>query len=1305
MSSYLRYTLQLSNFGCHQELELEFSSLTPRVNIAGASGSGKTTVLEAILFVLTEHHAVKYLPWDNKKAVVVTLTCYKLTANAASSNSKSVTADNSVMVGPARSATSAPVNNGSELEQEILWSIKRGRRPNILEVYTCSDDAIVKTMATDSDSDSKTAGRRNKLLPSKALGYQTAKLVKQVVYQKELATAWINRKFGSDLLLNSICMFSQSDGWSLLTATSKKDKNNLLEEVLTDDTRAVYEARLDSLLQMQQVNEADNQQLKLQSSQLHNSLTGLTADIDQHEVNDICQCELWTSYLASLTAVDGSGSVANSNNDDSGQMTTVVDFQSWLTQTWYPKALEDNIHSKAAVEAEAKLRLAELDSEAATQQLQLQQRLQELQAQQQSLQLQLSALEQQQQQVADNEELQTAAVLLTQQKQQQRQLLSLQQELQQQHEQSRQQQKSKLQQQAQQQIQQQQQFLQSQKQLLQQQVQQQIQQQQQFLSQQQTKLQSQLQQQLQLKQQSLQTQQQAIEQQTAHQRQQLLQQQASLQHQYSSRLMTINDELLVNQTKLDKLTKTVVDYQKRQRTLTDSSHKKLLKLQQQLQVKSAALADKNQLLASRVATASEVVELSQQLTNQSADHSNSQQLMDKQIAYLERYHNLLADCRLTDFQDLVAVDIPTSRQLQACKLKGEVERYRKFQLHPVDYSSSAFLARCPHCQGQLLIDPAVDPAVDSIAGSVTGSTADKSAVRKWIVSSQEGSQEGNQEGNQEDSRESNQELASKQQRLYYEQWQSYEADYANYQDVIIPDKLADKLPASASRLLELRKLLPDRYINIKQLLLSKVGLTGTEQEPNPKLLAVRDYRLLLAEQQKLTAEVAAVSEDTESLQASLQADGASYADMINQLQLQQQEVSSHLSKLKSELANNQSTLDSISDNLEVDINQLTADSDTELTILTAALQAEVDSLQLQLQSELDGLTKSSQAEVEMLSSRLQADMSALDNDGGCQLDSLRSGLQAELASLDASIQLELDKINGDLQLKLDNLNNLIETGQQQLTQRLADRQRQLQEQRQQLLQRQAAAELLLTEEMADIKSKQKALTTQLKQDKLTVDKDCKLQVKSLMGQLEELKANYSNTTTWTKQWLHYLSLWQQYDEVKLQYDEVTVSLSQLTSQRDELSAIETAINNCHNWLLQQKLEDINDIIDQALQRFFPDCQCTFSCLKTLKSKNHQIRAEVGVKISYRNFEVKLSDLSGGQQARVQAACLAAWCQLTAWPIIMLDESLSYLPSDVRQEIVDCLSELCPSKIFLIINHDSVSSHYDTCINVETMVEV
>ena len=153
----------------------------------------------------------------------------------------------------------------------------------------------------------------------------------------------------------------------------------------------------------------------------------------------------------------------------------------------------------------------------------------------------------------------------------------------------------------------------------------------------------------------------------------------------------------------------------------------------------------------------------------------------------------------------------------------------------------------------------------------------------------------------------------------------------------------------------------------------------------------------------------------------------------------------------------------------------------------------------------------------------------------------------------------------------------------------------------------------------------------------------------------------------------------------------------LTAERDELFAIEQAINQCHNWLLQQKLDDINNIIDTALQSFFPECQCSFGCLKELKSKAGQIKAEVNVRIIYSGFDVKLSDLSGGQQARVQAACLAAWCQLTSWPIIMLDESLAYLPSDTRQEIVDTLFELCPNKVFLIINHDSVTSHYDSTL--------
>ena len=183
----LYYSLHLINFGCHDDLTLEFSNQQRRVNIAGQSGCGKSTVLEAILFVLTEHHAVKYLPWNNKKAVVVSLSCF-----------------------------------GDD--DKLLWSIKRGRRPNVLEV--------VDHQGARTDADHQ--GARTSVR----------------TYQKELAEAWINRKFGSNLLLNSVCLFSQLDGWSLLTATSKRDKSSLLEEVLTDDTRAVYEQRLTALSQL-----------------------------------------------------------------------------------------------------------------------------------------------------------------------------------------------------------------------------------------------------------------------------------------------------------------------------------------------------------------------------------------------------------------------------------------------------------------------------------------------------------------------------------------------------------------------------------------------------------------------------------------------------------------------------------------------------------------------------------------------------------------------------------------------------------------------------------------------------------------------------------------------------------------------------------------------------------------------------------------------------------------------------------------------------------------------------------------------
>jgi len=96
-SSY--YVLQLHNFGCHQNLSVTLVDdvHNRRVCLEGNSGCGKSTVLESVLFVLTENHAVKFLPWSNKGAVWVCLAYY----------------DN---------------------DNNLKWMIKRGRRPNVLEV-------------------------------------------------------------------------------------------------------------------------------------------------------------------------------------------------------------------------------------------------------------------------------------------------------------------------------------------------------------------------------------------------------------------------------------------------------------------------------------------------------------------------------------------------------------------------------------------------------------------------------------------------------------------------------------------------------------------------------------------------------------------------------------------------------------------------------------------------------------------------------------------------------------------------------------------------------------------------------------------------------------------------------------------------------------------------------------------------------------------------------------------------------------------------------------------------------------------
>ena len=315
-----------------------------------------------------------------------------------------------------------------------------------------------------------------------------------------------------------------------------------------------------------------------------------------------------------------------------------------------------------------------------------------------------------------------------------------------------------------------------------------------------------------------------------------------------------------------------------------------------LRDKRAELDRSNKVLS---AITEEVIALSASITDEVC--------FNKQLLYLDRYDSLLQELQLSSYKAMVDMVVPTSRQLQAYKLKGEVDRYRKFNLKPVNYSSSAFLSACPHCQTRLLVDPAIIEDLEDDQDPSSNTFSSSPSFRGG-----RGGGEGDMFccGHQEDAHNIRRRLT---------RWPTENGELAEVSNrgcttssgkvtrprlqlskdvsVVATTDTDNLTTTNVAKLIELRKLLPDKYVSIKQLLLTKCGLLSS-QEPGINLLQVRSYRLTSKEQTRLTSEVADLTTELADLQSSFQVDYQSYSEMTEQQLQQQTTLQKQLSSLQ-----------------------------------------------------------------------------------------------------------------------------------------------------------------------------------------------------------------------------------------------------------------------------------------------------------------------------------------------------------------------------------------------------------------------
>jgi len=167
-------------------------------------------------------------------------------------------------------------------------------------------------------------------------------------------------------------------------------------------------------------------------------------------------------------------------------------------------------------------------------------------------------------------------------------------------------------------------------------------------------------------------------------------------------------------------------------------------------------------------------------------------------------------------------------------------------------------------------------------------------------------------------------------------------------------------------------------------------------------------------------------------------------------------------------------------------------------------------------------------------------------------------------------------------------------------------------------------------------------------------------------------------------------------------DEASIKLKSACESLKGAEELKQAIAKAESLAITNIVDKINENAAKYLDEMFVDDPIdvhlqTFTQAKTGKKK---IKPEIRAHIQYKENEMKLNGLSGGEKARVAIAFNLALCEIFDSPIVMLDEVTANLDADLAETVCECVKQAAPDKIVLVVAHQCVDGIFDSILHMQ-----
>jgi exonuclease SbcC len=132
--------------------------------------------------------------------------------------------------------------------------------------------------------------------------------------------------------------------------------------------------------------------------------------------------------------------------------------------------------------------------------------------------------------------------------------------------------------------------------------------------------------------------------------------------------------------------------------------------------------------------------------------------------------------------------------------------------------------------------------------------------------------------------------------------------------------------------------------------------------------------------------------------------------------------------------------------------------------------------------------------------------------------------------------------------------------------------------------------------------------------------------------------------------------------------------------------------------MKATIESINEHAKHYLEKMFEDpIEVYLQGSKTTAKGDY--RTILNTVVVYRGEETSIEDLSGGEEQRCELAFLLAVNDMIGSPMILLDECLNNLDSEINMETITHLRDLAEHKLIFVSSHEAVKGTFDEVIEL------